>query len=81
MATNDTYYIQREDWKAHEILVNIQSGEPCEIWERDSLGNPKNRIPNPKEKFILLMNFIVKHQSKCSLYLQMLQKLLAIQKK
>src|SRR5262249_16582326 len=37
-------------WKAHEILINIQSGEPCEIWEKDSYGNPKSRIPNPKRQ-------------------------------
>lgn len=49
-ATNDSHYIRREDWRAHEILLNIQSGEPCEIWEKDSLGNPKFRIPNPKRR-------------------------------
>lgn len=48
VATNDSHYIQREDWRAHEILLNVQSGEPCEIWEKDSLGNPKYRKPNPK---------------------------------
>jgi DNA polymerase III subunit alpha len=48
IATNDSHYMQREDWKAHEILLNVQSGEPCEIWEKDSLGNPKNRVSNPK---------------------------------
>jgi len=48
VATNDVHYIDREDWRAHEILLNIQSGEPCEIWERDSAGNPKNKAPNPK---------------------------------
>ncbi len=40
----------REDWRAHEILMNIQSGEPCEIWEKDSYGNPKFRMPNPKRQ-------------------------------
>lgn len=48
VATNDIHYILKEDWKAHEILLNVQSGEPVETWERDSMGNPKNRIPNPK---------------------------------
>ena len=39
VATNDTHYIEPEDWKAHEILLNIQSGEPCRnlgkrfLWE------------------------------------------------
>lgn len=48
VATNDTHYIDREDWRAHEVLLNIQSGEPCEIWEKDSYGNPKFLVPNPK---------------------------------
>ncbi|NGX41828.1 MAG: DNA polymerase III subunit alpha [Chlamydiae bacterium] len=50
VATNDSHYIDRADWKAHEILLNIQSGEPCEIWEKDSQGNPKFRVPNPKRR-------------------------------
>lgn len=50
VATNDSHYIERSDWRAHEILLNIQSGEPCEIWEKDSQGNPKFRTPNPKRR-------------------------------
>lgn len=50
VATNDCHYIERDEWKAHEILLNIQSGEPVEIWEKDSLGNLKNKIPNPKRR-------------------------------
>src|SRR3990172_4244593 len=50
VATNDTHYIEREDWKANEIMMNIQSGEPCEIWEKDSFGNPKVRVLNPKRQ-------------------------------
>jgi DNA polymerase-3 subunit alpha len=50
VATNDFHYLDREDWRAHEILLNIQSGEPCEIWEKDSMGNLKFRIPNPKRR-------------------------------
>lgn len=50
VATNDSHYMDRTDWKAHEILMNIQSGEPCEIWEKDSLGQPKFRVPNPKRQ-------------------------------
>lgn len=50
VATNDSHYIDREDWKAHEILCNVQSGEPCEIVEKDSYGNPKFRVPNPKRE-------------------------------
>lgn len=48
VATNDSHYIDREDWRSHEILINVQSGEPCEIVEKDSYGNPKSRKPNPK---------------------------------
>ena len=50
VATNDSHYMERDDWRAHEILCNIQSGEPCEIWEKDSYGNPKFRVPNPKRQ-------------------------------
>jgi len=50
VATNGVHYLERSDWKAHEILMNIQSGEPCEIWERDSQGNPKERVLNPKRQ-------------------------------
>lgn len=50
VATNDSHYMERADWREHEALLNIQSGEPCEIWEKDSLGNPKFRVPNPKRR-------------------------------
>jgi DNA polymerase-3 subunit alpha len=50
VAANDSRYIDRDDWKAHDILMNIQSGEPCEIWEKDSYGNPKERVKNPKRQ-------------------------------
>ncbi len=50
VATNDIHYIERDDWQAHEILLNIQSGETREIWERDSRGNAKSRMPNPKRE-------------------------------
>lgn len=50
VAANDSRYIEREDWRAHEILMNVSSGEPCEIWEKDSQGNLKERILNPKRK-------------------------------
>ncbi len=50
VATNDTHYINREDWRAHQIVLNISSGEPTEIWERDSLGNLKSKKPNPKRR-------------------------------
>ncbi|MDN3507151.1 MAG: DNA polymerase III subunit alpha [Simkaniaceae bacterium] len=53
VATNDSRYMERSDWKGQEILMNVSSGEPVEIWERDSQGNPKNRVLNPKRKIKL----------------------------
>jgi len=50
VATNDVHYIEQSDWQAHEILLNIQTGEPVEIWEVDSYGNQRFRIPNPKRR-------------------------------
>ncbi len=50
VATNDTRYLEQEDWRAHEVLMNVGSGEPLEIWEKDSFGNPKNRVLNPKRQ-------------------------------
>lgn len=50
VATCDIHYIERGDWKAHELLLNVQSGEPVEIWERDSRGNLKQKVPNPKRE-------------------------------
>lgn len=50
VATNEINYLQKADHRAHEILLNVQSGEPCEIWQRDSQGRPQLRIPNPKRK-------------------------------
>ncbi len=50
VATNDSHYIDRHDWKPHEILLNVQSGETVEIVENDSEGNPKFRTANPKRR-------------------------------
>lgn len=50
VATNDSHYIDRLDWKPHEILLNVQSGETVEIVETDAQGNVKFRTPNPKRR-------------------------------
>jgi DNA polymerase-3 subunit alpha len=50
VATNDSHFMERNDWRVHEIVLNIQSGEPTEIVEKDSMGNPKYRSPNPKRR-------------------------------
>ena len=47
VATQDSHYMDREEWRAHEILINIQSGEPCELVQIDERGN-SYRKPNPK---------------------------------
>ena len=60
VATNTIQYIDRKDWKAHEVLMNIQSGEPCEIWEKDSAGNLKSKILNPKREVLHSHEFYFK---------------------
>lgn len=47
VATQDSHYMDRKDWRAHEILINIQSGEPCELVKADENG-ASHRTPNPK---------------------------------
>lgn len=63
VATQESYYLEREDWRAHEILLNVQSGEPCEIWQRDSSGNPVGRIKNPKRDALGSHEYYVKSHS------------------
>ncbi|MEM7174743.1 MAG: DNA polymerase III subunit alpha [Chlamydiota bacterium] len=60
VATNDIHYLNREDWQAHEILLNVQSGQPCEIIKRDSFGVVKERLPNPKRKVMPSHEFYFK---------------------
>ena len=48
VATNDSHFIDQQDWRAHEILLNVQSGEPTELIEKDASGNIKFRRLNPK---------------------------------
>jgi DNA polymerase-3 subunit alpha len=60
VATNDSHYMDREEWRAHEILMNVQSGEPCEIWEKDSVGNLKAKVLNPKREVMPSHEFYFK---------------------
>ncbi|MBI3236411.1 MAG: DNA polymerase III subunit alpha [Chlamydiales bacterium] len=62
VAANDSRYLDRDDWRAHEILMNIQSGEPCEIWEKDSFGNLKAKVLNPKREAALTHELDFKSQ-------------------
>jgi DNA polymerase III subunit alpha len=50
VATNDIHYLARDDWRAHEVLLNIQSGEPCVIWEKSGGGSTTRRVPNPRRR-------------------------------
>ncbi|MCY3975198.1 MAG: DNA polymerase III subunit alpha [Simkaniaceae bacterium] len=50
IVSNDIRYLQRDDWKAHEILMNIGTGEPVETVRRDQYGREIGRTPNPKRK-------------------------------
>lgn len=50
VATSDVRYLEAEDWEAHELFMNIQSGQTLEILEKDSYGKVKSRRPNPKRK-------------------------------
>jgi DNA polymerase III subunit alpha len=67
VATNGVHYLERQDWKALEILTNIQSGEPYEIWDKDSLGNLKGKISNPKRKAYFTHQHHFKTQEEMSL--------------
>lgn len=60
VATNDIQYLKREEWKIHEILMNIQSGEPCEIYEIDHMGNRKGKIRNPKRRVLFSHEYFFK---------------------
>ncbi len=60
VATHKIHYLEKEDFLAHEILLNIQSGEPLEIWERDSMGNPKHKSLNPKREVAPTKEFYFK---------------------
>ncbi len=60
VATNEVHYLERNDWRAHEILMNIQSGEAVEIWDFDSKGNAKSRLLNPKRRVYFSHEFYFK---------------------
>jgi DNA polymerase-3 subunit alpha len=52
VATNNVQFMQKKDYKAHEILMNIQSAETIEIIEKDSSGVARRRYPNPKRRVL-----------------------------
>ena len=48
VATHNCHYLKRDDWRAHEILLNIQSGEPCLLRQQDPHTKENFVTPNPK---------------------------------
>ena len=48
VCTNSCHYALREDWRAHEILLNIQSGEPCLFRHKDLHTGGSFTEKNPK---------------------------------
>lgn len=62
VATNTAKYLHRNDWNVHEVLVNIQSKEPCVIQEKDSLGNVLATVPNPKRTTLPTHQLYLKSQ-------------------
>ncbi|MCF7806629.1 MAG: DNA polymerase III subunit alpha [Simkaniaceae bacterium] len=69
VATNDIQYLEREDWKVHEILMNIQSGETCEIWDIDHMGNRRGKIKNPKRRVLFSHEYYFKsHDAMAELF-------------
>ncbi len=49
-ATHNCHYLERNDWRAHEVMLNIQSGEPCRKWHRDQITGENYSTPNPKRE-------------------------------
>jgi DNA polymerase-3 subunit alpha len=50
VATNSVHYLHQDEWMAHQILMNVQSGETCEIYSTDAQGNKKGKVLNPKRE-------------------------------
>ncbi|WP_213358128.1 DNA polymerase III subunit alpha [Chlamydiifrater phoenicopteri] len=52
VATNDIHYINPEDWLAHEILLNIQSGETIRTAKQNTyISNPKRKFYSSREYY------------------------------
>lgn len=50
VATNNSHYIERNGWKAHQLLMNVQSGEPCYLYQPDAQGKIERHGLNPKRR-------------------------------
>lgn len=62
VATNNCHYLERHDWKAHEVLLNVQSGEPCHIKHRDPHTGQTFTTPNPKRETFPTHEYYFKSQ-------------------
>lgn len=49
LATHEPYYLDRGQWRAHEVLMNVQSGETLEVWSAGPSGESSDfKQKNPK---------------------------------
>lgn len=48
VATQNCHYLEREDWRAHEVLLNVQSGEPVQLTTIDTMTGSSYTTKNPK---------------------------------
>ena len=50
VISQECYFLERDDWRAHQVLLNVCSGETMEIWQRDAHGKPSFKARNPKRQ-------------------------------
>lgn len=49
LATHEPYYLEPHQWRAHEVLMNVQSGETLDTWHPSSSGDGTGfKQKNPK---------------------------------
>lgn len=48
VATNNCHYLERDEWRAHEVLLNIQSGEPVRRSNKNPYTGAISSTSNPK---------------------------------
>lgn len=60
VVSQECYFLKREDWRAHQVLLNICSGEPVELWQRDSQGALASKARNPKRQCLSSHEYYLK---------------------
>lgn len=48
LATHESFYLDQAQWRAQEVLMNVQSGETLELWQSDPHGGADFKKKNPK---------------------------------